>query len=244
VVTRLRQAMVGACAALAAAVAVCPLASPAGAAPTATTLYHEAMATTDGWRVHYKSTSNTSHVPFAESGDAGPASGNQAIMVGHGTTLDRATLIVIGDLTFVRGNERAMEDLTELPPDQAQTAMDQWVLLSSNNPTFSQVVAGVRSGDVAQEVALGGPYRFGPSRQLDGYAVEAVDGSLRLEGSKKMKAVLYVRASGRHLLVEEDTVNDKGRPNGAEHIVFSKWGESVRPRAPEAALTLGSISSA
>jgi hypothetical protein len=59
-----------------------------------------------------------------------------------------------------------------------------------------------------------------------------------------MDAVLYVRASGRHLLVEEETVNAHGTPNGAEHIVFSRWGESVRPRAPDASFTLGSVSTA
>ena len=57
-----------------------------------------------------------------------------------------------------------------------------------------------------------------------------------------MDAVLYVRASGRHVLVEEDTVNAQGAPNGAEHIVFSRWGEVVRPQAPEASFTLGSVS--
>lgn len=244
--TRIPKVKVGACALTAAVLSglvLCP-APPAGATPTATSLYREAMATTKAWRVHYSSKSDASHVPFAESGDAGPASGSQAIHIGHGSTLDEATLIVIGDLTFVKGNERAMEDLTGLAPAAARTAMNRWVLFSSNNPTFAQVVVGVRSDDVAQEVALQGPYSFGPSRRLDGYTVDAVQGTLKMQGTKKMKAVLYVRASGRHQLVEEDTVNAKGRPNGAEHIVFSKWGEPVQPRAPEAALTLGSISSA
>ena len=89
-----------------------------------------------------------------------------------------------------------------------------------------------------------GPYTLGRSRQLDGYAVDAVRGTLQLQGEKKMDAVLYVRASGRHLLVEEDTVDAHGTPNGAEHIVFSKWGESVRPQAPDATFTLGSVSTA
>lgn len=217
---------------------------PAGAAPTAATLYREAMATTNGWRVHYSSSSDTSHVPFLESGDAGPASGTQAILVGQGASLDRATLIVIGDLTFVRGNELAMEDLTGLPPAEAATTMDHWVAFSSTNPAYSQVVVGVRSHDVAQEVALKGPYSLGRPRQLGGASVDALRGTLHLQGEKTMDAVLYVRASGRHLLVEEDTVDAHGTPNGAEHIVFSRWGESVRPRAPEASFTLGSVSTA
>ena len=243
---RIPRVISGGCLALAAfaALLLFPPARPADAAPTAATLYREAMATTNGWRVHYSSSSDTSHVPFLESGDAGPASGTQAILVGQGASLDRATLIVIGDLTFVRGNELAMEDLTGLPPAEAATTMGHWVVFSSNNPAYSQVVVGVRSHDVAQEVALKGPYSLGRPRRLGGSSVDAVRGMLDLQGEKSMDAVLYVRASGRHLLVEEDTVDAHGAPNGAEHIVFSRWGESVRPRAPVASFTLGSVSAA
>jgi len=218
-------------------------AAPAApAAPAATTLYREAMTTTNGWRVHYASSSNASHTPFSESGDAGPASGTQAILVGRGAALDRASLIVIGDLTFVKGNKVAMESLTGQSPAEAATTMGHWVVFSSNNPAFSQVVVGVRSHDVAQEVALDGPYTLGRSRHLRGTSVDTLRGTVKLQGEKRMDAVLYVRASGRHDLVEEDTVDARGTPNGAEHIVFSKWGESVRPRAPDASFTIGSVS--
>jgi hypothetical protein len=245
-VARIPRVIVGGCLAFAAlsALLLFPRARPADAAPAAATLYREAMATTNGWRVHYSSSSDASHVPFLESGDAGPASGTQAILVGKGASLDRATLIVIGDLTFVKGNELAMEDLTGLPSAEAATTMGHWVVFSSTNPAYSQVVVGVRSHDVAQEVALQGPYTLGRPRQLGGSAVDAVRGTLHLQGEKRMDAVLYVRASGRHLLVEEDTVDAHGTPNGAEHIVFSRWGESVRPEAPDASFTLGSVSAA
>jgi hypothetical protein len=233
----------GRCALLAAVVimfAALPT-STAGATLSAATLYKEGLATTKAWRVHYVSTTNVSKVPFFESGDAGPASGTQTIRIGEGATLDRASLIVIGDLTYVKGNQRAMEDLAGLSSTEAATAMGQWVLFSSNNPTFSQVVVGVRSHDVAEEVALQGPVTLGPSRKLQGYRVDALQGTQTFQGSKKMKAVLYVRASGRHVLIEEDTVNSQGKSNGAEHIVFSKWGEAVKPKAPQATMTLGSI---
>jgi len=218
-----------------------PTTGTTGASTTAATLYHEAIATTSGWTVHYVSTSTVSKVPFLESGDAGPASGTQSIRVGKGATLDRAALIVIGDLTYINGNALAMEDLTGLSASQAAIAMGHWVLFSSNNPTFAQVVVGVRSHDVAQEVAMQGPYTLGPARSLDGHRVDALRGTQKLQGAKRMSAVLYVRASGRHLLVEEDTVDSQGRPNGAEHIVFSRWGELVRPEAPDASVTLGSV---
>jgi hypothetical protein len=246
VAPRIPRVVTGGCLAFAvvAALLVSAPVRPADATPAAATLYREAIGTTNGWRVHYTSSSNASHTPFSESGNTGPASGTQAILTGQGTSLDRASLIVIGDLTFVKGNQMAMEDLTGLSAAEAATTMGHWVVFSSTNPAFSQVVVGVRSHDVAEEVALKGPYTLGRPRQLGGSSVDALRGTLQLEGEKKMDAVLYVRASGRHLLVEEDTVSAHGTPNGAEHIVFSKWGESVRPKAPDASFTLGSVSAA
>jgi hypothetical protein len=240
------KAMVGGCVALMAGLTAMlgPPAVPAGAAPDAATLYHEAIATTNAWTVHYVSQTDNSKVPFRESGDAGPASGTQTILVGRGATTDSASLVVIGDLTYVKGNKLAMEDLAGLSPSQATAATGRWVLFSTNNPAFSQVVAGVRSHDVAQEIAVMGPYTLGPSRTLHGYRVDALRGTQSFQGAKSkttVHVVLYVRAAGRHLVVEEDTVGAHGKPNGEEHIVFSRWGEPVKPKAPEASITLGSV---
>lgn len=210
-------------------------------APDPATLYHEAMATTKAWTVHYTSESVSGHVPFFESGDAGPASGTQTIRDGTGAKLDSASLIVIGDLTYLKGNEVAMEALAGLSSSQAAAAAGHWVQFSSNNPLFSQVVVGVRSHDVAQEIALSGPYSFGPPRTLDGHRVEAVRGTQAFPGTKRVDVVLYVRATGRPLVVEEETVSAKGTPDGVEHIVFSNWGELVRPKAPDPSITLGRI---
>ena len=61
-------------------------------------------------------------------------------------------------------------------------------------------------------------------------------------GKKSQRVVLYVRASGTHVPVEEDSVDSKGKRTAAEHIVYSKWGEQVRPKAPTATISVGSIS--
>jgi hypothetical protein len=216
----------------------------AGAAPSAAALYREAMATTRSWTVHYTSESIIKKVPYIESGDAGPASGTQTIRFGRGATADDADLIEIGSLTFLKGNEQAMVDLAGLSPTQAAATQNHWVLFSTDNPSFSQVVAGVRSHDVATEVELDGPYSLGPTRTLDGHRVDAIRGTQSLAGLKKARAVLYVQASGRHLLVEEDSIGTGGKPNGDERIVLSKWGERVRPKAPQASVTLGAVTAA
>ncbi|MGO8861991.1 MAG: hypothetical protein ACLQRH_14670 [Acidimicrobiales bacterium] len=225
-------------------VLLAPPARPASAAPDAAALYREALATTRAWRVHYYSESSGSGGPFLYSGDAGPASGTQAIFVGHGATLISASLIVIGDFTYLNGNELAMEDLVGLSPAQAATATGHWVMFSTNNATYAQVVAGVRSRDVAQEIALSGPYTFGRPRQLFGHEVDAIRGTQSLGGKKSAAAVLYVRASDPHLLVEEDSLGQRGTPDGVEHIVFSKWGERVRPTAPAGGMEIGPVNAA
>jgi hypothetical protein len=216
---------------------------PAGAASNGATLYREAMATTKAWSVHYASGSTIKNVSILESGDAGPASGTQAVLVGQGAKADNASLIVIGDLTYMKANEGGLEDLAGLSAAQAAATMGKWVLFSTNNPSFSEVVAGIRSRDVAQEIALKGPYTLGRARKLDGFDVDSIHGTQKVSGHKT-QVILYVRARGRHLLVEEDTVDSKGTPNGVDHIIFSKWGEKVKPKAPDASFTLGAINTA
>jgi hypothetical protein len=215
---------------------------PAGAAPNAATLYQHAMATTQAWSVHYVSTGVVSKVSNTESGDAGPASGTQQVAIHSATTSDTASLIVIGQITYVNANATGLVALMDLSPTDAAMDAGKWVLFSTANSAFAQVVAGIRSQDVAREIALKGPFTLGAARTLDGYAVDAIHGTLDVQGSKPAHAILYVRSSGRPLPVEEDTVGAQGQPNGEDHIVFSKWGERVRPQAPDAAITLGPVS--
>jgi hypothetical protein len=210
-------------------------------AANAATLYRQSLATTTAWSVHYTSSGTVAKVTNVESGDAGPASGTQQVAIHSGSMSDQASLIVIGQITYVKANVTALENLMGLSAAEAAADAEHWVLFSTANPAFSQMVAGVRSHDVAQETALKGPYTLGAPRKLDGYQVDAIRGMQVEQGAKPMHAVLYVRSTGRPLLVEEDTVGPQGQPNGEDHIVFSKWGEQIRPKAPDATITLGPV---
>jgi hypothetical protein len=223
-------------------VAVLLGATGAAAAPDAGTLYRQAMATTQAWSVHYTSSGTVSKVSNSQSGDAGPASGTQQVLIQTGATSDEASLVVIGQITYAKANAAGLEDLMGLSATQAAADANQWILFSTANAAFSQIVAGIRSHDVAEEIALTGPFTLGASRHLDGYEVDTIRGTLEVQGAKPERAVLYVRASGRPLPVEEDTVGAQGQPNGEDHIVFSQWGEQVRPKAPDATITLGPVS--
>jgi hypothetical protein len=231
-------------AAAAAATAVLALsAGPAQAAvfasssPDASTLYGDALATTHSWSVHYASASTEAKKTEVESGDAGPASGSQTVSVGTGAI----SILVIGGITYVKGNVSGLETLVGLGSTQAGAAANQWIEFSTDNEAFAPVVAGVRSSDLAHELALKGPLSLGHQRTIDGTAVDAIEGTQKL-GHSTDHVVLYVRAHGAHVPVEEDTVNAKGQHTATEHVAYSKWGEIVRPRAPQASVSIGPIS--
>jgi hypothetical protein len=221
-------------------------AAPAAAAShpslDAATLYRDALATTHSWSVHYVSTSTQSQVTLYEIGDAGPASGIQTVEAGKGNLDDAITIYVIGDITYVKGNAGGLETLAGLDAAEAAAASNRWIDFSSSNKAFSEVVSGVRSQDVATELELKGPLTRGHQRTLDGVTVDAIDGTQSGPSRKSLHVVLYVRASGSHVPVEEDSVDARGTATPELHVVYSHWGEPVRPEAPSGALPLGPVS--
>lgn len=216
-------------------------ASPHSGAPDASTLYRQAVATTKSWSVHYVSSSTVSQVSLLETGDSGPASGTQDVATAKGGVTDMITIEVIGGLTYVKGNAGGFQTLVGMDASTAQLVAGRWIQFSTSNATFAQVVAGVRSRDVAHELQLKGPLTLGHATTLGGIAVDAIEGT-QTYAKKKERVVLYVRAHGRHVPVEEDAVDAKGKPNGTLHVAYSHWGETVRPQAPQGALPIGPVS--
>ena len=182
--------------ALAGALAGFGVAAPAAAAadPDAASLYRDALASTMSWTVHYVSDGTVSHVSILESGDAGPAAGVQQVLVrSHGSVTDNASLVVYGSTTYVKANAQALVDLTGLSATRAASSAGHWVQFATDNRAFAQVVDGVRSHDVAVELAMLGPYSSGRSRTIDGYRVDAIDGTQRFPELKPMRTILRAR---------------------------------------------------
>ena len=233
-------------AATATATALVALVAPVTAAASTTSaaaLYRQAIATTKSWSVHYASSSTQSKLTLVEIGNAGPASGTQLVSMGPSAQSqpDSATIEVIGGITYLKGNAGGLEDLAGFSASQATEAAGQWIQFATNNSLFSPVVAGVRSSDIAKELALKGPLKLGRSRTLDGRAVDAIEGTQTF-GKTSGRVVLYVRERGSHVPVEEDSLGADGRPSLAEHVTYSSWGETVRPEAPQATVSIGSVS--
>ena len=88
------------------------------------------------------------------------------------------TIVVIGGITWVKGNAGGLQNLaglTRVPG--GRRGAGQWIEFSTSNVAFAQVVVGVRSHDVATQLLLKGPLSLGHPRTLNGYAVDAIDGT-------------------------------------------------------------------
>ena len=136
--------------------------------------------------------------------------------MGQGTI----SIVVIGGISYVKGNTDGLESLAGLSSSQAAEAADQWIQFSTDNTAFAPVVEGVRSTDIAKELALKAPLSLGKTRTLNGESVDAIDGTQTF-GKKSQRVVLYVRASGTHVPVEEDSVDSKGEAHRrrAHHLL-------------------------
>ena len=201
------------------------VATPAGATTSASALYKDALATTHAWSVHYSSASTESKVTLVESGDAGPASATQTVTMGTGSI----SILVIGGISYVKGNADGLENLAGLSSPQATEAAGQWIEFSTDNAAFAPVVQGVRSTDLAKELALKAPLSLGHARTLDGEGVDAIDGT-QMFGKKTEHVVLYVRAKGTHVPVEEDSVNSKGKHDRRRAHHLFEMGGAGAPR--------------
>lgn len=221
-----------------------PAAPAASHRTTARALYRQTLASTRSWSVHYVSTATSTKpktkakVTLRLSGDAGPASGSQSVRLGTASV----SILVIGGFTYLKGSASGLQNLAGLSASQAAATAGRWIEFATDNPAFAPVVAGVRSHDLADELKLSGQLSLGRPRTLDGHAVEAIRGTQKID-RHVVHVVLYVRAQGTHVPVAEDSVDAHGRTTALEHVTYSKWGEQVRPQAPQASVSIGSINS-
>ena len=180
---------------------------------------------------------------FTESGDAGPASGTQQVLIQTGATSDEASLIVIGQITYAKANAAGLKDLMGLSPTQAATDADQWILFSTANAAFSQIVAGIRSRDVAEEIALKGPFTLGgvaPASTVTRSMPSGAPSRCRVPSRSGPSCTYGHRVarfpSKRTPWGHRDSRTEKitsSSPNGASRY---------DPKAPDATITLGPVS--
>jgi hypothetical protein len=170
--------------------------------------------------------------------DAAPDSGRQEVSVNNGA---QATIIQVGDLVYVRGNETALTSFFGLTTTLSGQLSDRWFSLTSSDAGYAQVTEDVALPSVAGEMKLAGPLTLTGRTTVDGQAVEGVHGTVPagLGAPTGSTATIYITITGRHLPVEYT-----GGGSTAQTVAtYSEWGEQVHLTPPSGATSLTSTSS-
>ena len=147
---------------------------------------------------------------------------------------DTITIVVIGGITYVKGNAGGLESLAGLervPGGRGGRASG-----SSSRPTnaaFAQVVAGVRSHDVAKELALKGPLSLGHVRDARRDRRRRHRGDADLRPKSRSTSCSTSAPTAPTCRSRRTRWTRRASPTATEHITYSKWGETVRPEAPQ-----------
>jgi hypothetical protein len=218
--------------------------APASAAnnattPTAQSEYQAALKATAGKTVHFVSSASENGVTIHVTGDAGPNSGTQSLTVSKGNTTERVKAKTIGSIGFVEGNSTALHNVLGLTAAQSRTYAGKWLSFPSSNSAFDDLLGGLLSAEIPEELQLGGTLRYDAATTFNGQAARVVRGQVSTETGQKVPQVLYVAVHGTPLPLAEVTNPGASKASSIHgELVFTHWGERLTVHAPPHAVSL------
>ncbi len=174
------------------------------------------------------------------SDEATATGGKQVITIGGS---QHATVLYVGDIGYIQGDEAALAGFFGVPTSQAADLAGRWLSFQRGDTlgtsSYADVIAGITLSSVATEIQLPGPYtKTGPVTVAGqpALAIGSPAGEAQpLPSSARM--TLYVAAKGSRPVLEK--LSNGG--SSQYQISFSHWGETVHLTAPPDALPVSSL---
>ena len=182
--------------------------------------------------VHVTISSAVTNGTITYSHDAAPDGGRQYITLSTGGDV---TILYVGGVGYVEGDEQGLVGFMELPISQAQSLAGQWIAVHPGQglgaSSYADIVDGITLSSVASEIALAAPLTLTAPATVGGQRAVGVQG--RAPASQQLPAsarvTLEVAATGLRPLRE--TVVASGGYTST--ITFSDWGESLSLSPPQ-----------
>ncbi len=204
-------------------------APPAPASAAASSELATAIATSEGaGSVHVVSHLVAGHRSATFVGDAAAHAGTQTVTIGS----ERATVIVVGGVAYIRGNRAAVISYFGFPKSVAPRLANRWISVLSSDQGYSDVSAAVTVASVLQQVEPTGSLTMSTPLRRAGRRVVRISGAVSGGTS-----TLFVSATGAPLIMSSVT----HERSGTVTATFSHWGEPVNLRAPADAIPIASI---
>jgi hypothetical protein len=190
--------------------------------------------------VHYVSTQAAPQGRVRMVGDAGESEGIQRIAFTRDGRTGHVVVVVANRTAYVRGDAFTLSRYMGIKPAAAKTFAGRWIRIPHSDRDYATVAEAVTYASTIAELRLQGPYRTGPETTVGGTRVLPVHGSSPPSGGSAPPAVLYLRAAGARLPVEERAAL------GSTHlsVTFSRWNERVSVRAPASSTPLATVEAA
>jgi hypothetical protein len=177
----------------------------------------------------------------SETYDIGLNEGTQTI---SGGTEGNATLVVVPDRAYVKGDAAFLENDLGLSSSVASLYAGKWISFDPTDPDYQAVIDGDTVGSTLSESTPQGQLTLSSARTFEGQNVVEVSGGLGEALTKQGVTgsdVLYVSTSAPYLpvaFIQSTSLN--GQSNTLK-LTFSSWGEKVSVRAPTGATPFSSI---
>lgn len=184
--------------------------------------------------VHYVSVGSGSGHRIRMVCDVGAGRGIQRITVTiHGTS-GPATVIVVKDTAYIRGNEFTLHKYFEFPKAQASRYAGKWIKQTSTSPGYATVAADATFESFRSTFAY-------PQHQLEGFTsgkLNGVRGTVQQRGIVEL-LTLVAPAHGKPFPAKEYATS----PNhpGSGSLSFSHWNEPVHITAPRHAVPIAKV---
>ena len=174
---------------------------------------------------------------------SGISDGTQSITVGAAGQTGTVNIVLTGGVVFLRGNQFGLGSYMGFTAKAAKELAGQWLRVGSaggepqaERSLFQAASADLTVSTLILDTALPGPLSFATPSVVDGQHVNGIATTIRQAGEPTIDVVLYVRASGAPLPVEEiQTI--KG---GSGTATFRDWGKAPLVNAPATALAFRS----
>jgi hypothetical protein len=169
--------------------------------------------------------------------DVGATEGSQTLTTKTGTGTARLTVELVDQTAYVEGNVDGLVQFQGLTESQAQTYANQWISIPKGDEAYAQAADALTLQSLVNDLVPHGHLAIVSARR-HGRAVMGVRGTLG-KGKKKETDVIYARARGKKLPLEQDQSNPGD--GYSARTVLSKWNETVSVTAPAISTPIATV---
>jgi hypothetical protein len=170
------------------------------------------------------------------SGNVGRASGIQTITEKTKTSEGKATIIVLGDRSYVKANLVGLRFLAAFPQNQLVSLAGKWIEVpSSDSAIYQNLAAAVTASSVFSEITLAGHLVNAGQVSVSGHGYYNLRATTKVTGAGSVVSNLLVSSSGPSLPYRYNVVTKTSHQTETVRESFGKWGEPLSVKAPAGA---------